>query len=70
LWAGPRFAPRPGDMQSITDGGDFFGVGFNILDDRGAPIVSFGCLDPADAAVARAMIQDAIAEAALIAGHK
>lgn len=57
---------RVGEVQSITDGGDFFGVGFNIIDERSVPIVSFGYLDPTDAAVARAMLQEVIAEAAVI----
>jgi hypothetical protein len=60
---------RLGGMQSVTDGGDFFGVGFNIVDDQSVPIVTFGYLDPT-AARARALIQEAIGEAAMIVGHK
>jgi hypothetical protein len=44
----------------------FDGVGFNVQQDNRVPIVTFGYLDPADAAKARALIEEAIAEAALI----
>jgi hypothetical protein len=45
----------------------FAGVGFNVVDDRGAPIVTFGYLDQAKATNARALIEKAIVDAALIA---
>ena len=59
---------RLGQMQSTQDDqGAFAGVGFNILTDSGAPIVTFGYLDPRVAANARALIEKAIESAALIA---
>lgn len=44
----------------------FAGVGFNVLDDRGAPIVTFAYLDATDAANARALLNQAIRNAMLI----
>jgi hypothetical protein len=43
------------------------GVGFNIVNERGAPIVTFGYLDQSKATNARALIEKAIVDAALIA---
>jgi hypothetical protein len=37
------------------------------VNEHGAPIVTFGYFDPTDAANARALIEQAIADAALIA---
>jgi hypothetical protein len=45
----------------------FAGVGFNILNERGAPIVTFGYLDQSKATNARTLIEKAIVDAALIA---
>lgn len=58
---------RLGAIQSIGDDlGSFAGVGFNIVNEHGAPIVTFGYLDPADAANGRALIEKAIESAALV----
>ena len=43
-------------------------VGFNILNEHGAPIVTLGYLDPIDAARARGLIENAIVDAVLITG--
>ncbi len=48
--------------------GTFEGVGFNILNESGAPIGTFGYLDPIDAARARELIEKAIADAVPIIG--
>ncbi len=59
---------RLGEIQMVRHGQGtraFDGVGFNIQQDE-VPIVTFGYLDPADAAKARALIEEAIAEVALI----
>jgi hypothetical protein len=40
--------------------------GVNILNERGALIVTFGYLDPIDAATARGLIEKAIVDAVLI----
>ena len=45
----------------------FAGVGFNIVNERGARIVTFGSLDQAKATNARALTENAIVDAALIA---
>ncbi len=45
----------------------FVGVGFNIVNERGAPIISFGYLDQSKATNARELIEKAIVDAALIA---
>ena len=42
------------------------GAGFNILNEHRAPIVTFGYLDPIDAATARGLIDKAIVDDALI----
>jgi hypothetical protein len=42
------------------------GIGFNIVDDHAAPIVTFGYLDPTDAANSRALMEKAIQNAVLI----
>ena len=56
------------EIQVTTHAGlDFSGVGFNILDEHGAPIVTFGYLDPGDAVKARKLVEGAIAEAKLVA---
>ena len=59
---------RLGQVQSTMDSqGSFAGSGFSILDANGAPIVTFGYLDPRVAATARNLIERAIESAALIA---
>jgi hypothetical protein len=59
---------RLSQVQSARDDlGSFAGVGFNIVDERGAPIVTFGYLDQAKATNARALIEKAIVDVALIA---
>jgi hypothetical protein len=60
---------RLGEIQMVQHGQGahaFHGVGFNILNERGAPIVTFGYLDPTDAVDARALIEDGIADAEFI----
>jgi len=57
---------RLGEIQS-TDLGASVGVGFNILNQNGAPIVTFGYLNPTDAEKAWGLIQKAIVNAVLIA---
>ena len=56
---------RVGEVQNMTDGRDFHS-GFNILNSRGAPIVTFSYLDGADAAKARVLVEQAIAGAVTI----
>ena len=56
---------RVGEVQRVTDGRDFHS-GFNILNSHGAPIVTFSYLDGADAAEARALVEQAIAGAVTI----
>jgi hypothetical protein len=59
---------RLSQVQSTRDDRlAFAGVGFNIVNERGAPIVTFGYLDQAKATNARALIEKAIVDAALIA---
>jgi len=59
---------RLSQVQSTRDDRlAFAGVGFNIVNERGAPIVTFGYLDEAQATKARALIEKAIVDAALIA---
>jgi hypothetical protein len=56
------------EIQSARDDQvAFVGVGFNIVNERGAPIVTFGYLDQSKATNARALIEKAIVDAALIA---
>ncbi len=57
---------RVGEVQSVSDGQEFHGVGFVLHDERGEPIVSFGYRYPADAAKARSLIYDAIKDAPMI----
>jgi hypothetical protein len=52
-------------VQNMTDGRDFHS-GFNILNSHGVPIVTFSYLDGADAAKARALVEQAIAGAVTI----
>jgi hypothetical protein len=56
---------RLGEVQNMTDGRDFHSS-FNILNSHGAPIVTFRYLDGADAAKARALVEQAIAGAVTI----
>jgi hypothetical protein len=56
---------RVGEVQNMTDGRDSHS-GFNILNSYGAPIVTFSYLDGADAAKARALVEQAIAGAVTI----
>jgi hypothetical protein len=57
------------EVQATQDiRGAFEGVGFNLLNEHGAPIVTFGYLDPIDAARARGLIEKAIVDAVLITG--
>jgi hypothetical protein len=59
---------RLSQVQSTQDDRRAFaGVGFNILNERGAPIVTFGYLDQSKATNARTLIEKAIVDAALIA---
>ena len=59
---------RLSQVQSARDDRlAFAGVGFDIVNERGAPIVSFGYLDQRKATKARALIEAAIVDAALIA---
>ena len=59
------------EVQATQDSrGAFEGVGFNILNERGEPIVTFGYLDPIDAAGARGLIEKAIVDAVLITGAR
>jgi hypothetical protein len=61
---------RVGPVQSTQDSqGQFAGSGFNITNEHGAPIVTFGYLDPRRAADARELVVQAIESAALIAGY-
>jgi len=65
---------RLSQIQSTQDDrACFAGVGFSIVNERGLPIVTFGYLDQAKATNARALIEKAIVDAALIAaawGHE
>jgi hypothetical protein len=59
---------RLSQIQSARDDRvAFAGVGFDIVNERGAPIVTFGFLDQRKATTARALIEKAIVDAALIA---
>jgi hypothetical protein len=59
---------RLGQVQSTMDSqSSFAGSGFNISDENGVPIVTFGYLDPRAAATARTLIEKAIESVALIA---
>jgi hypothetical protein len=44
------------------------GYGFNITNERGAPVVTFAYVDEPEAEMARALIQNAIINAATITG--
>jgi len=58
---------RLGEIETVSDAGlDFQGIGFKVLDENGATIVSFGYLDPGDAVKARNFVAGAIAEAKMI----
>ncbi len=57
---------KVGEVQSISDGKEFHGVGFEIRDERGVPLVAFGYRFPSDAAKARSLIYDAITDAPMI----
>jgi hypothetical protein len=58
---------RLSQVQSARDDqAGFAGVAFNIVNERGAPIVTFGFLDQRKATTARALIEKAIVDAALI----
>ncbi len=59
---------RLSQVQSARDDRTgFAGVAFNIVNERGAPIVTFGYLDQSKATNARALIEKAIVDAVLIA---
>ena len=59
---------RLSQVQSARDDRvAFVGVAFDIVNERGAPIVTFGFLDERQATNARALIEKAIMDAALIA---
>jgi len=59
---------RLSQVQSARDDrAAFAGVGFDIVNERGAAIVSFGYLDQSKATNARALIEKAIVDAVLIA---
>jgi hypothetical protein len=59
---------RLSQVQSTRDDRvAFAGVGLKIVNERGAPIVTFGYLDQAKATNARALIAKAMVDAALIA---
>jgi hypothetical protein len=51
-------------VKSASDG-----CGFNITNERGTPIVSFAYDDKPEAEMARALIQNAIINAASITGY-
>jgi hypothetical protein len=62
---------RLGEIQSMMDSRrDFDGSGFNISNEHGAPIATFGYAVETDAAKARKLVKKAIADAALIVGHE
>jgi hypothetical protein len=50
----------------MTDDRGFFGAGFAITDDKGAPIVAFGYSNAAAAARAQVLMEEAIGEASSI----
>jgi len=59
---------RLSQIQSTHDDrGSFAGVAFDIVNERGAPIVTFGFLDQRQATNARELIEKAIVDVALIA---
>ncbi len=59
---------RLSQVQSARDDRvAFVGVAFDIVNERGAPIVTFGFLDQRKATNARALIEKAFVDAALIA---
>jgi hypothetical protein len=60
---------RLGEVQS-TDLGNLVGFGFNILNENGAPIVTFGYRDSTDAEKAWALVERAISNAVLIAAPR
>ena len=58
---------RVSQVQSMHDDRHALaGVGFNILNERGAPIVTFGYVNQRKATNARTLIEKAIVDAALI----
>ena len=59
---------RLSQVQSTRDDRlAFAGVGFSVVNERDAPIVTFGYLNQAKATSARGLIEKAIVDAALIA---
>ena len=61
---------RLGKIQSTTGlGADEPSWGFNIMNDHGAPIVTFAYDDQIDAAKARTLIEQAITRATNITGY-
>ena len=59
---------RLSQVQSTRDDRlAFAGVGFSVMNERGAPIVTFGYLDQRKATDAGGLIEKAIVDAALIA---
>jgi hypothetical protein len=61
---------RLSQVQSTMDFGSPAGSGFNILNQYGTPLVTFGYVDHKDAVTGHALIGRAIAKAVLIAPHK
>jgi hypothetical protein len=62
---------RLGEIQTVQHGmgtSTFEGIGFSILNENEGPIVTFGYLDPVDAAAARTLIADAVSKAELVVG--
>ena len=53
-------------MSLLSSTVSFDDVGFDIVNERGAPIVAFGYLDQRKATNARALIEKAIVDVALI----
>ncbi len=59
-----------GRIQSTSDSkGDFAGVGFNVSTEQGRPVVTFGFLDPTDAAKAHGLMKQVVELAADIYPH-
>jgi hypothetical protein len=58
---------RLGEVQSTMDSRrNFIGFGFNVLNELGAPIVTFAYVDKTDAAKAREQVKQTIANVTLI----
>ncbi len=57
---------RVGEVEAMTDDRGFFGAGFAITDDKGAPLVAFGYSNAAAATRAQALMEEAIGEASSI----